>query len=77
MKLSKKEELLALGSALYLMGLEVEGNRAKLQEIADRYGGVENIPATQELLDGISAFENAEREFSRLEKRFLKLKQEM
>ena len=35
MKLLKKEELLALGSALYLVGLEVEGNRSKLQEITD------------------------------------------
>lgn len=77
MKLSKKQELLALGSALYLMGIEVEGNRAKLQEIADRYGADEIIPVTQELLDGIDAFENAKREFDRLEKKFLKLKQEM
>lgn len=77
MKLSKKEELLALGSALYLMGIEVEGNRTKLQELASRYEGEENIPPAQELMDGISAFENAKREFERLEKRFLKLKQEM
>lgn len=77
MKLSKKQELLALGSALYLMGIEVEGSRAKLQEIADRYGADEKIPVTQELLDGINAFENSKREFDRLEKKFLKLKQEM
>ena len=77
MKLSKKQELLALGSALYLMGIEVEGSRAKLQEITDRYGADEKIPVTQELLDGIDAFENAKREFDRLEKKFLKLKQEM
>lgn len=73
MKLSKKQELLALGSALYLVGLEVEGNRAKLQEIVDRYGGDQSIPITQELLDGVNAFESAKREFARLEKKFLKL----
>lgn len=77
MKLSKKQELLALGSALYLMGIEVEGNRAKLQEIADQYEADETIPVTQELMDGINAFENAKRKFDRLEKRFLKLRQEM
>ena len=56
MKLSKKQELLALGSALYLVGLEVEGNRAKLQEIVDRHEGDEVIPITQELLDKVDAF---------------------
>ena len=77
MKLSKKQELLALGSALYLMGLEVEGNRSKLQEIADRYDSDETIPVTPELLEGINAFERAKSEFARLEKRFLKLQQEL
>lgn len=75
MKLSKKEELVALGSTLYLLGIEMEGNRAKLQEIADQHGG--DIPVTQELLDRVAAFENANREFTRLEKRYLKLKQEL
>ena len=56
MKLSKKQELLALGSALYLVGLEVEGNRAKLQEIVDRPEGDEVNPITQELLDKVDAF---------------------
>lgn len=77
MKLSKKQELLALGSALYLIGLEVEGNRAKLQEIVDRHEGDEVIPITQELLDGANAFENAKREFARLEKKFLELEKEI
>ena len=53
----------------------MEGNRAKLQEIADQHGG--DIPVTQELLDRVAAFENANREFTRLEKRYLKLKQEL
>lgn len=75
MKLSKKEELLALGSALYLVGLEVEGNRSKLQEITDQYGPDETIPPTQGLLDSLSAFEKSKNEFARLEKRFLTLKQ--
>lgn len=77
MKLSKKQELLALGSALYLMGLEVEGNRSKLQKIADQYDSDETIPVTPELLEGINAFERAKSEFARLEKRFLKLQQEL
>ena len=77
MKLSKKQELLALGSALYLMGIEIEGNRSKLQEILDRHARDESIRVTQELLEGVTAFENANREFARLEKRFLKLKMEL
>lgn len=77
MKLSKKQELLALGSALYLIGLEVEANRSRLQAIADRYEGAETIPVTQELVDGINAFEHANREFSRLEERYLKLFNEL
>lgn len=77
MKLSKKEELLALGSALYLMGLEVEGSRARLQELAEGYEIVEDVPVTRELLDGMAAFERAKGEFDRLEKRFLKLKGEL
>lgn len=77
MKLSKKEELLALGSALYLMGLEVEGSRARLQELAEGYECAEAIPVTQELLDGIAAFEKAKGEFERLEKRFLSLKRDL
>ena len=77
MKLSKKQELIALGSALYLMGIEVEGNRGKLQELAERYEGEEHMPVSQELLDGINALEAAKREFARLEKRYLKLKEEL
>lgn len=77
MKLSKKEELLALGAALYLMGIEVEGNRAKLQKIVDQHQEDGSAPDTQELLDGIDAFENAKHEFARLEKRFLKLRKEL
>lgn len=77
MKLSKKEELVALGSLLYLIGIEIDGNRAGLQETVDRHGGVESIPATQEVLDKIRAIENAEQEFTRLEKRFLELEREI
>lgn len=77
MKLSKKEELVALGSLLYLIGIEIDGNRAGLQEIVDRHGGEESMPATQEVLDKIRAIENAEQEFTRLEKRFLELEREI
>ena len=62
---------------LYLIGIEIDGNRAGLQEIVDRHGGVESIPATQEVLDKIRAIENAEQEFTRLEKRFLELEREI
>lgn len=78
MKLSKKEELVALGSAMYLVGIEVEGNREKLKEMAYQYGGDDEIlPVTQELMDTIYAFKNAKREFDRLEKRYLELMQEL
>lgn len=77
MKLSKKQELLALGAALYLIGIEVEGNRSKLQEIVDRNKGKKSIKITQELLDGIEDFENAKSEFARLEKRFLELRKKL
>ena len=43
MKLSKKEELVALGSAMYLVGIEVEGNREKLKKMAYQYGGDDEI----------------------------------
>lgn len=77
MKLSKKEELVALGSLLYLIGIEIDGNRAGLQEIVDRHKGEESMPATQEVLDRIRAIENAKQEFTRLEKRFLELEREI
>ena len=77
MKLSKKEELVALGSLLYLIGIEIDGNRAGLQEIVDRHKGEESMPATQEVLDKIRAIENAKQEFTRLEKRFLELEREI
>lgn len=77
MKLSKKEELVALGSMLYLIGIEIDGNRAGLQEIVDQYEGEERMPVTQEVLDRIRAIENAKQEFTRLEKRFLELEREI
>lgn len=77
MKLSKKEELVALGSMLYLIGIEIDGNRAGLQAIVDQYEGEESMPVTQEVLDKIRAIENAKQEFTRLEKRFLELEREI
>lgn len=77
MKLSKKEELVALGSLLYLIGIEIDGNRAGLQAIVDQYEGEERMPVTQEVLDRIRAIENAKQEFTRLEKRFLELEREI
>lgn len=75
MKLSKKEELLALGSALYLLGLEIEASRVKLEELADAAG--EDTPAAEELAESMETYKRASDEFSRLEKRFLQLKKEL
>lgn len=76
MNLSKKGELLALGSALYLVGLEVEAQKEKLWEMSEHpVNG--KIPVTQELLDTLEAHERAKAEFSRLEKRFLELEKEL
>jgi len=78
MKLSKKGELLALGSALYLLGLEVDAAKFKLDEAIRQSEATDGIvPATQELLDSISAYQTASKEFTRLEKRFLQLKKEI
>ena len=77
MKLSKKEELLALGSALYLLGFEIEGNRAKLQKIVDQHMGVKNIPVTQELMNSILAFENAQHKFAQLEEKYIRLRKDL
>lgn len=77
MKLSKKGELVAVGSALYLLGLEIEGNKAKLQEIADQYEGAEKIPITQELVENVVAIEKARKKFAKLEERYKKLLDEV
>lgn len=77
MKLSKKGELVAVGSALYLLGLEIEGNKAKLQEIADQYEEAERIPITQELVENVVAIEKARKKFAKLEERYKKLLDEV
>ena len=77
MKLSKKGELVAVGSALYLLGLEIEGNKAKLQEIADQYEETERIPITQELVENVVAIEKARKKFAKLEERYKKLLDEV
>lgn len=76
MNLSKKGELLALGSALYLVGLEVEAQKDKLWEISKRpANGV--VPINQELLDTLDAYNQAKEKFKQLEKRFLELEKEL
>ena len=39
MKLTKQEELMALSSAIYLLGLEVEASRVRLEELLE--GGLD------------------------------------
>ena len=69
MKLTKQEELMALSSAIYLLGLEVEASRVRLEELLE--GGLDlaspEVRAENENFDRLSV------ECTRLEERFLHL----
>ena len=73
MKLTKQEELMALSSAIYLLGLEVEASRVRLEELLE--GGLDlaspEVRAENENFDRLSV------EFTRLEERFLHLEKEI
>ena len=73
MKLTKQEELMALSSAIYLLGLEVEASRVRLEELLE--GGLDlaspEVRAENETFDRLSV------EFTRLEERFLHLEKEI
>ncbi len=70
MNVSKEEELLALGSALYLVGLEVEASRSRLSQLLDN--GLKL--SSPELIEENKMFNRLSLEFCRLEERFLALK---
>lgn len=73
MELTKKEELVALSSAMYLMGLEIEASRLKLEGFLEQ--GL--TLSSQEILLENAVFNRLSGEFSRLEQRFLRLEQEI
>lgn len=73
MELTKKEELVALSSAMYLMGLEIEASRLKLEKLLEQ--GL--TLSSQEILSEHAVFDRLSGEFSRLEQRFLRLEQEI
>ena len=71
MKLSKEEELLALGAALYLVGLEVEACRGRLEELFDQ-----GVPlSAPETLAANAEFNKLSWKFTRLEEEYLLLEQ--
>ena len=72
MKLTKREELVALSSAMYLLGLEVEASRARLEGLLE--GGLSL--ASPEVRAENAAFDRLSTEFTRLEARFLQLEKE-
>lgn len=73
MSVTKEEELLALGAALYLLGLEIEASQAKLSQFFDK--GLKLC--STEIIDENKAFNRLSLEFCRLEERFLALKKEI
>ena len=71
MKLSKEDELLALGAALYLVGLEVEASRERLEELFDR-----GVPlSAPETLAANGDFNRLSWKFTQLEEQYLLLEQ--
>lgn len=67
MKLSKEEELLALGAALYLVGLEVEASRERLEELFDR-----GVPlSAPETLAQNQEFNRLSWKFTQIEERYI------
>ena len=73
MNISKEEELLALGSALYLLGLEVEASQSRLSQLFDN--GLKL--SSPEMMEENKTFNRLSLEFCRLEERFLALKKEI
>lgn len=71
MELKKEEELLALGAALYLVGIEVEASRERLEELFDQGHPL----CSEEILAEQSAFDRLSRRFMELEERFLALEE--
>ena len=66
MRLSKEEELLALGAALYLVGLEVEASRAQLEALFDQ-----GVPlSAPETLEAHAKFNALSWKFTQLEERY-------
>jgi len=71
MKLTKEEELLALGAALYLVGIEVEASRERLEELFAR-----GVPlSAPETLSANDEFNRLSWKFTQLEERYLGLEQ--
>lgn len=72
MKLSREEELLALGAALYLLGCEVEAGRERLTDLVEKGYSF----ASQEVEAEYTEFTRLSKKFKRLENRYLNLKDE-
>lgn len=68
MKLSEKEELLALGSALYLLGLEVEASRERLEVLFEQGHSL----CSQEALHENSTFNRLSFKFAQLEEQYIR-----
>lgn len=70
MKLSKKEEVIALSSALYLIGIEVEVSRERMEELYNQ-----GIQLTDpETIKAKAEFDCLSWKFTQLEERYLQLK---
>jgi len=73
MKLSKEEELLALGAALYLVGIEVEASRERLEELFEQ-GVSLSAPETLAVND---EFNRLSWKFIQLEEQYIRLEQKI
>lgn len=73
MNVTKEEELLALGAALYLLGLEVEASQSRLSRFFDN--GLKLC--SPEIMEENKTFNRLSLEFCRLEERFLALEKEI
>lgn len=70
MKLSREEELLALGAALYLLGCEVEAGRERLADLVEKGYSY----ASQEVTSEYTEFTRLSEKFKRLENQYLNLR---
>lgn len=70
MELSREEQLVALGSALYLVGIEVEASRERLEKLCGEGIGLSD----PQVIEANAEFNRFAREFTRLEEQYLRLK---
>lgn len=73
MELSKKEKLLAFGTGLYLLGLELDSCRAELEQLLEQGASL----VSPEVRKKNEAFNQMSLQFTQMEEKYLKLKEEL